>query len=377
MIIISINEYQKRYEELQQRYTEQFSIYPPLLENFSMLLRLLWNKSDGLTKSPVIISLHELTDTADSRIYQGQMEHLIETANDFSPKLKASYQILYNQAIAVLTLGGISVQYEVVLDLPYGQREKTYQFLFEINQLIKENGALIVFINNMVYNLEFKVFISATSNIEQVKKLIEQSGWKSDGKQGYKELFNDAMVLRKYKVTTLPYISNYSYFRELIELQFQFRSETELEEKGYHLRERTESLHIFISYSHKDKQFVYPLVGALDDAGLNVWIDRKNIDVGDNILNSVAQGLKEHDLGIVFLSKNYLTSSFSQFELSDLLREMIVQQKNIFPVKLDDVNVEDVFHGLGGYKYYDYTEFPELEQFVVAVKRKLSVIQKE
>ena len=269
------------------------------------------------------------------------------------------------------------MQYEVVLDLPYGRREKTYRFLFEINQLIKENGALIVFINNMVYNLEFKVFIGATSNIEQVKNLIEQSGWKSDGKQGYNEMFKDAMVLKKYKVTTLPYISDYSYFRELIELQFQFISETELEEKGYHLRERTESLHIFISYSHKDKQFVYPLVEALDDAGLNIWIDRKNIDVGDNILNSIAQGLKEHDLGIVFLSKNYLTSSFSQFELSDLLREMIVQQKNIFPVKLDDVNVEDVFHGLGGYKYYDYTDFPELKQFVVAVKRKLSVIQKE
>lgn len=123
MILISTNEYQKRYEELQQRYTEQFSVYPPLLENFSMLLHLLWDKSDGLTKSPVIISLHELTDTTDSRIYQGQMEHLIEIANDFSPKLKASYQILYNQTIAVLTLGGISVQHEVILDLPYGHRE--------------------------------------------------------------------------------------------------------------------------------------------------------------------------------------------------------------------------------------------------------------
>lgn len=364
--------------DFQAQYEKLYNYPFPFLQvqaKRQKLLKLLWEKTEGLTKIIAIIPLNELAGDADSRICCWQAENMIRLAKEINPELKIEYRISYNQQIAIFAIGGPLMRYEVVLDIPYGEREQSYSLLYQIDNLVGEDGTMVVFVNNMIYNLEFKVYISAKKDIEKIKNLIAQSNWKSDGQQGYDELFIDAFVSRKYMVGSILAHQCFSDFCETIDSLFAFKSETELRKKGYNLRQQTKSLRIFISYSHKDKDIVYKLVDALEDSGLNVWIDIKSIDVGDSIVKAVTQGIKEHDLGVMFFSRNYLSSRFSQFEAEQLVQEMITQQKKIFPVKLDEVNVDDILHGMQNYKYYDYIEFPQPQQFAEAVKKKIKRIK--
>ena len=70
--------------------------------------------------------------------------------------------------------------------------------------------------------------------------------------------------------------------------------------------------YVFISYSHKDKEFVYPLLSSLYDAGLNYWYDRE-LKYGDDWTEEAEQAMRSDNcLGVIFmLSPNSLSNAIS------------------------------------------------------------------
>ena len=68
--------------------------------------------------------------------------------------------------------------------------------------------------------------------------------------------------------------------------------------------------YVFISYSHKDKEFVYPLLSSLYDAGLNYWYDRE-LKYGDDWTEEAEQAMRSDNcLGVIFmLSPNSLSNA--------------------------------------------------------------------
>src|SRR5271157_1914031 len=73
--------------------------------------------------------------------------------------------------------------------------------------------------------------------------------------------------------------------------------------------------HIFISYSHKDKECVHGLQEDLLKQGFNVWIDDR-IDYGTRWPKVIQDHLDECDAFIVIVSENSFESEWVQNEVT-------------------------------------------------------------
>ena len=129
---------------------------------------------------------------------------------------------------------------------------------------------------------------------------------------------------------------------------------------------------LFVSYSHANKKIVYSITDKLENYGINLWIDRKSIEFGDNITRSICSGINESDLAILFLSKEIIDSNLSQFELENIISNMIKKSMGWFIVKLDDVNVEEIMPSLGNYLYYDFNENNDIEMLTETIIKRIN-----
>jgi formylglycine-generating enzyme required for sulfatase activity len=93
--------------------------------------------------------------------------------------------------------------------------------------------------------------------------------------------------------------------------------------------------HIFISYSHKnkDKEYVEKLEEALVKEGFEVWVDH-HIDYGDEWLKVIQKYLDRCDAFIIVMSDNSFESDMVQNEVTRA-RE---KKKPIFPLLFDGEN---------------------------------------
>jgi hypothetical protein len=65
---------------------------------------------------------------------------------------------------------------------------------------------------------------------------------------------------------------------------------------------------VFISHSSKDEALTTKVVSSLEQAGLDVWYDQREIMPGDNWADKVAQGLRESDAMVVLFTPSALES---------------------------------------------------------------------
>jgi len=79
-------------------------------------------------------------------------------------------------------------------------------------------------------------------------------------------------------------------------------------------------LQVFISHSAKDKGFTDRLANDLRAAGMEVWYDSDEINVGDSILEKIEQGAKS-DFMVIILSPEAVTSWMVKQELVMFLNE--------------------------------------------------------
>ncbi len=88
--------------------------------------------------------------------------------------------------------------------------------------------------------------------------------------------------------------------------------------------------HIFISYSHKDKEYVHRLANLLQTEGFEVWIDDR-IDYGTRWTLVIEDAIDSCDGFILVASKNAHESEWVQHELARADR----LHKRIFPLLLE------------------------------------------
>lgn len=78
--------------------------------------------------------------------------------------------------------------------------------------------------------------------------------------------------------------------------------------------------HIFISYSHKDKDYVHKLQEAIQNEGFEVWIDDR-IDFGTTWPKVIQKNLDECDAFIVVMTENAYESEWVQNEVTRAKRK--------------------------------------------------------
>src|SRR2546422_10400302 len=87
---------------------------------------------------------------------------------------------------------------------------------------------------------------------------------------------------------------------------------------------------VFISYSHSDSKFVDQLADKLKASGVDVWIDKWMIKVGDSITGKINEGIGASDFLIVILSHTSVNSQWVREELNVATIRNIEQEKHAF-----------------------------------------------
>lgn len=103
---------------------------------------------------------------------------------------------------------------------------------------------------------------------------------------------------------------------------------------------------VFISYSHKDKQFAERLAADVRDAGHTVWIDEIEILVGDSLIEKIRNGIDSVDFVAAIISSTSLNSQWFKKEL-DLASNREIDEKRVvvLPILLDDIELPGFLKG--------------------------------
>lgn len=89
---------------------------------------------------------------------------------------------------------------------------------------------------------------------------------------------------------------------------------------------------VFLSYAAEDTAAALPLAAGLRAAGLRVWLDHAQIQLGDSIVARIEEGLTHSRFGVVILSPSFLNKPWQKRELGALLAREEFGRKVIIPV---------------------------------------------
>jgi|APEBP8051072266_1049373.scaffolds.fasta_scaffold11247_2 hypothetical protein len=97
---------------------------------------------------------------------------------------------------------------------------------------------------------------------------------------------------------------------------------------------------IFISYSHKNKEFVDKLAMQLVARNVNIWLDRWELSLGDSLVDKVQDAVDGASALLVIMSKASTESEWCKKELSSgLLRELEEKRVVVMPVLLEHCEI--------------------------------------
>ena len=94
--------------------------------------------------------------------------------------------------------------------------------------------------------------------------------------------------------------------------------------------------YIFISYAHKDSEYVIPVLERMNSEGYRIWYD-DGISPGTEWDANIAKHIRKCSFFMAFISHNYLGSDNCKDELS-FVREL---NKNRVLIYLEDVSLPD------------------------------------
>lgn len=92
----------------------------------------------------------------------------------------------------------------------------------------------------------------------------------------------------------------------------------------------------FISYASEDRDLAEDIDKSLSDKGFKVWRDRRQLTLGDSLMDKINEGLAASRFGIVIISRAFLRKNWPKAELNALQARAIEEgQKVILPIRRD------------------------------------------
>ncbi|KOE14595.1 hypothetical protein ACS85_06110 [Vibrio parahaemolyticus] len=265
-----------------------------------------------------------------------------------------------------------------LFSLDYGNRAEEKVFVKEIldrfdSQTLVGCGTLI---NNNPYNLELFLFL----NFE--KDDCDFDHWLSVHYPNKSRTFNvlmdelteAAFSRRGYSITT---------FCDSEEVDLIFSSEANelflfpdrglmYEVWGAPIMQKQK---IFLSHSSRDKHVVDDYFSELQKSQIKAWYDKEEIIPGDSITSRINEGLNECDLGVLFMSNNFLSkhSGWTEAESNFFISNRMKKNKSLIVVNLG-VEHEDIPPLLQDYLYIDGRKDTAIDELIFAAKKQLERI---
>ena len=105
-------------------------------------------------------------------------------------------------------------------------------------------------------------------------------------------------------------------------------------------KQKPERYDVFLSYCHKDTDIVTHIAHSLLAKGLNIFIDKWELKLGDVLLKEIEKSLELSKSGVIFFSKSALESNWLQQEYNHMA-SMAIQDSTfrLIPIRLDNCSL--------------------------------------
>jgi small GTP-binding protein len=124
-----------------------------------------------------------------------------------------------------------------------------------------------------------------------------------------------------------------------------------MDEKEPEKEPKTFDFDVFLSHSSNDKPVVRTLADRLKNAGLKVWFDEWEIQLGDPIHSKIRDGLERSRILLLFMSRNGFGSDWAALEYQTILfTDPLNRKRRFVPIYVDG----DIPAVLRPFKYLDW-----------------------
>lgn len=101
---------------------------------------------------------------------------------------------------------------------------------------------------------------------------------------------------------------------------------------------------VFISYSYNDKEIAHRISDAFQREQIEVYIDYKDLDSGENVFNQIRYMYESSETVIILLSKSLFSSKYFEYEFPQHFFEEARKRKiNIIPVLIEKCQIPSDF----------------------------------
>lgn len=242
---------------------------------------------------------------------------------------------------------------KLTVEILYSDYDKYITAVYNINNSVDRDGLVSLFVCNIPFYLKVYLVIECKDHeMVEIRKIIELNKLIVIQEKGYEELMQEASE-RKYNFYSFVTTMNFELFEMIYRNCFMFSSKDALIQKGYNVDSDIKRNKLFVSYAWKDSAIVDEFVQRSSENGLSLFYDKQSIDFGQKILERIMEGLKECDLAIFFISKNFKESCMAKHELTSIWSRVISGKKKWVIVKMDQTDPNEIYTSLGDYKYFD------------------------
>ncbi len=265
-----------------------------------------------------------------------------------------------------------------LFSLDYGDRKNEREFVKDVldhfNRFQLTGCGL--FINNTPYNLELYFCLSFEKDDRDFDSWL--SKYYPHKIRAYNVFVNELMeaVYRKgYSLVTFLDSSNIDNLMTLNTNELFLHPDREVmyEVWGRPVIEKKKK--VFLSHSSKDKDIVDVYYNEIQKAELKAWYDKEEIIAGDSITSKVSEGLEECELGVIFLSDNFLSkhSGWTEAECNYFINRRMKKNKALIVVNLG-VDYDNIPPLLQDYLYIDANSGKAADELIHAVRKQLDRI---
>lgn len=126
---------------------------------------------------------------------------------------------------------------------------------------------------------------------------------------------------------------------------------------------------IFVSYSRKDSESARKLVAALEELGLDVWVDWEEIAPAVDWLENIKRGIEEADAFVFLVSPDSIKSEVCNVEIG----HAAANNKRIVPVMLREVQIGDTNAIIQKYNFIFLRSEDNFETGIADIKEAIEV----
>ncbi|MGY0035154.1 toll/interleukin-1 receptor domain-containing protein [Pedobacter sp. NJ-S-72] len=266
-----------------------------------------------------------------------------------------------------------------LFEFSYRERTEELNFISDILKRFDTNTltGITILANNNIYKLEFLLLLVFEKKSEIFDKWLIET---------YPQKKNNLKFNYSLSEIVANQINNKSYnaysFSTLEQLKtvltdyknkvFIFPT-SKIMEEIWGKTEQNNTSSIFLSHSSIDKPLVEKIFLELQKEDFNVWFDKFEIDLGDSISDKINEGLNNAKLGILCLSRSFLSSNWAKSEMNYFIQQRIGKDNSNFICLILDLDHSEIPPLLQDYRYITIKESNWQQQLINYIKKRTSV----